>query len=632
MTIMQQKRGTAAEWDSNSTIVLAEGEIGVEYNTGKAKVGDGTSAWSALPYIGGGGGGDAENGLPAGGTAGQVLTKDSTDDYDTSWTSTLEGNAVAFKTRRDTQANWASNNTVLAAGEQGYETDTGLTKHGDGTTAWNLLAYSATGTTTYLVANQSGSTIPKGTLVSAVGVESSGRIDVAPFEVTGSQDSEIRVMGLAMTDIASGNRGTVISFGTLRNIDTRGNVASAIAVGDETWTAGDILYAHPTVDGKLTKVRPQHDLTVAFVTKVDATTGQIAVRVSPGNNHLEWMHDVAIGTLADKNLMAYESSTSLWKNKTFSDLGLATLASPALTGTPTAPTATAGTSTTQVATTAFVSTAVSNSTNWNSAYTDRLKWDGGSTGLTPATGRTSLGATTVGSNLFTLANPSAIRFLRLNADNTVSALSDADFRTAIGVGSSSGSGTVTSVGMTVPTGLSVTPSSITDAGTFAITLTTNYSIPLTADTAKGVSAYGWGDHSLAGYLSTTPAILGGSENLDTKDAPGLYHQNANVDAASGTNYPVPLAGMLTVSVGEGFIYQTYQTYGGSGTNRLYHRGKYDGNWSTWRNVTDGADRYSGSAWTGSNVIMVAGSAGAVTAPSLRPDGGALQAGDLWITW
>ena len=30
------------------------------------------------------------------------------------------------------------------------------------------------------------------------------------------------------------------------------------------------------------------------------------------------------------------------------------------------------------------------STDWNTAYTDRLKWDGGSTGLTPATGRTSL--------------------------------------------------------------------------------------------------------------------------------------------------------------------------------------------------------------------------------------------------
>ncbi len=78
-----------------------------------------------------------------------------------------------------------------------------------------------------------------------------------------------------------------------------------------------------------------------------------------------------------------------------------------------------------------------NGTNWDTSYTDRMKWDGGSTGLTPATGRTSLGATTLGSNLFTITNPGAIRFLRVNADNTVSTLSDSDFRTAIGAGTGS---------------------------------------------------------------------------------------------------------------------------------------------------------------------------------------------------
>ncbi len=55
-----------------------------------------------------------------------------------------------------------------------------------------------------------------------------------------------------------------------------------------------------------------------------------------------------------------------------------------------------------------------------------------------ATSRTNLGATTVGAGLFTLANPSAIRFIRVNADNTVTALSDSDFRAAIGVGAGTG--------------------------------------------------------------------------------------------------------------------------------------------------------------------------------------------------
>ena len=76
--------------------------------------------------------------------------------------------------------------------------------------------------------------------------------------------------------------------------------------------------------------------------------------------------------------------------------------------------------------------------NFTTAYTDRLKWDGGATGLVAATGRTSLGANTVGSNLFTLANPSAITFPRINADNSISTLDASTFRTAIGAGTGVG--------------------------------------------------------------------------------------------------------------------------------------------------------------------------------------------------
>jgi hypothetical protein len=73
-----------------------------------------------------------------------------------------------------------------------------------------------------------------------------------------------------------------------------------------------------------------------------------------------------------------------------------------------------------------------NSSNWNTAYSQTRQWDGGATGLTAGTGRTSLGGTTIGQNIFTSTNPSAIRFPRANADNTFDWLSDTDFRTAIG--------------------------------------------------------------------------------------------------------------------------------------------------------------------------------------------------------
>jgi len=111
-------------------------------------------------------------------------------------------------------------------------------------------------------------------------------------------------------------------------------------------------------------------------------------------------------------------------------------------------------------TTGTISYITDNSTNWDTAYTDRLKWDGGSTGLVAATGRTSLGATTVGGNLFTLTNPSAITFPRINADNTVSTLDAATFRTAISA--------VGVVAKTTTDGTNVTGTAETLTGTLTI--------------------------------------------------------------------------------------------------------------------------------------------------------------------
>jgi hypothetical protein len=164
----------------------------------------------------------------------------------------------------------------------------------------------------YLVRNNTGSTIPKGTLVGAVGAEPSGRIDVEPFEVTGTQNSELRAMGIVVSNISSGVNGEVMSFGTLTGLDTRGSTTSALAVGDETWAAGDILFAHPTVNGKLTNVRPQHDLAVAFITVRHASTGQIAIRIIPGNNHLEWMHDVSLVDKTSGDFLKWNGSA--WVN------------------------------------------------------------------------------------------------------------------------------------------------------------------------------------------------------------------------------------------------------------------------------------------------------------------------------
>ena len=48
---------------------------------------------------------------------------------------------TVIRVRQGTAAQWTSMNPALAAGEQGYETDTGRTKIGNGTLAWNSLGY-----------------------------------------------------------------------------------------------------------------------------------------------------------------------------------------------------------------------------------------------------------------------------------------------------------------------------------------------------------------------------------------------------------------------------------------------------------------------------------------------------------
>lgn len=64
-------------------------------------------------------------------------------------------------------------------------------------------------------------------------------------------------------------------------------------------------------------------------------------------------------------------------------------------------------------------------------------------------------------------------------------------------------GTVTSVGVSVPSALTVSNSPVTASGTIALGIANGHEIPTTANLLEHDTAYSWGNHASAGYLVAT---------------------------------------------------------------------------------------------------------------------------------
>lgn len=117
--------------------------------------------------------------------------------------------------------------------------------------------------------------------------------------------------------------------------------------------------------------------------------------------------------------------------------------------------------------------------------------------LTPSQGGTGIGSTTAA-----------------NVGNCLKVLDDSPFRYELGsCGTGGGSGTVTSVAMTVPTGLTVTGSPVTTSGTLAVSYDAGYTGVLTASTTE------WA----ASYASTTALSNSYIRNLFTASSPVAYN-------------------------------------------------------------------------------------------------------------
>lgn len=120
----------------------------------------------------------------------------------------------------------------------------------------------------YRVRNQTGSTIPIGTVVRFAGsLGNSGVLLAAPFTANGTYDSHV-LMGVTAESIANNADGLVSNFGEVRGVNT------------SAFTDGAILYASPSVAGGLTATRPDAPNNIVSVAAVvnAANSGTLLVR------------------------------------------------------------------------------------------------------------------------------------------------------------------------------------------------------------------------------------------------------------------------------------------------------------------------------------------------------------------
>ena len=161
-----------------------------------------------------------------------------------------------------------------------------------------------------IVQNDSGDTIPDGTVVS-VDVDNQGRIRtvgqgimrIVKANGDGSLPAKL-ILGVATTDMANGDRGMVTSHGYVNFLDTQ----------TPGWQLGDILWLSATIPGALTNVEPTAPalrVPMAVVTRVNQNTGSIYVRYTP-NEDLSQLNDVAITNPQNGDVLTYQNG--VWVN------------------------------------------------------------------------------------------------------------------------------------------------------------------------------------------------------------------------------------------------------------------------------------------------------------------------------
>jgi len=207
---------------------------------------------------------------------------------------------TVIKLRRDTAADWASVNPVLADGEVGLESDSGLVKYGNGTSQWSDLPYTTASSVKTKVQNNTGSSIPKGSVVYISGASGDNpRITLADAD---TETTSSKTLGLTEATIANGGQGYVIESGLITGLDT-----AAATAGQSVWlssTAGQFVFNAPPA-------KPAHSVYLGVVIRAHANQGAILVKVQNGYE-LNELHDVNAGNPSTNDVLQWNGTA--WVN------------------------------------------------------------------------------------------------------------------------------------------------------------------------------------------------------------------------------------------------------------------------------------------------------------------------------
>ena len=171
-------------------------------------------------------------------------------------------------------------------------------------------AVTATTLRTY-VKNSSGSTITKGQAVYVTGAD--GTNALIGLASASADPTSSKTLGIAASTMTNNAFGYVIENGQLSNIDT-----SSATAGSSIWlgsTPGSLVFNNPPAE-------PDHAVYLGVVTKANASTGEILVKVQNGYE-LDELHDVFVGGVSTALPLVYSSASSGWVAQALTSVGIA---------------------------------------------------------------------------------------------------------------------------------------------------------------------------------------------------------------------------------------------------------------------------------------------------------------------